>query len=304
MIWLFFAALLWGPSFGFIPILIRNHGMDAYTLAFFRMFYSLLMFLPLLRVHVIARRKRVILIGLGAVQFGGMYVCLNLSYGFMEGYEVAMVTVFTPIYVSLIDSLFVKSRGQLKSWLCVGLAVAGAMVIQYARPESRGFWIGFSIMQVANLCFAFGQVAYRRLLPDMKRFGDMHVFGWMYFGGMIVTALAWTIWGEPVTALRNLSGMSVKGWLILCWLGLVPSGLGFFLFNHGALSVNTHTLSIFNNLKIPLAIIIVMVVFGQWDYVESWSRFFIGAFVMLAALWWNEQPMEGRHRKKLQPANP
>jgi drug/metabolite transporter (DMT)-like permease len=288
MIWLLIASLLWGPSFGLIPVLMREPGMNPYTLAFFRMAYALILFLPLLRIHEIPRRKRVALTLIGALQFGGMYVFLNLSYAYLRGYEVAMVTVFTPIYVTLIDGIFRKKHASFQPWLCVILAVIGAMIIQVARPpESEGFWIGFGIMQLANLCFAFGQVAYRDLLPDVRRFGDMYVFGWLYFGGLILTGIAFAVWGEPMASLSAMREMSLTGWLILLWLGLIPSGLAFFLFNHGALVTNAATLSIFNNLKIPLAMIVVLLLFRQWDHISSWPRFLTGSGLMCIALAWN-----------------
>jgi drug/metabolite transporter (DMT)-like permease len=288
MIWLLIASLLWGPSFGLIPILMREPGMNPYTLAFFRMAYALLLFLPLLRIHDIPRRKRVILVLIGAVQFGGMYVFLNLAYQYLRGYEVAMVTVFTPIYVTLLDGLFRKKHASVQPWICVILAVTGAMIIQYARPpESEGFWIGFGIMQIANLCFAFGQVAYRDLLPKLRKFGDMFVFGWLYFGGVLLTGAAFLLWGDPAQSLPALRNMSLTGWSILLWLGLVPSGLAFFLFNHGALVTNAATLSIFNNLKIPLAMIVVLLLFRQWDHISNWPRFLLGSGLMCAALAWN-----------------
>lgn len=289
MIWLLLAALLWGPSFGLIPILLGEPGMNANSLAFLRLVYSLVLFLPLLRVRVIARRKRVALIGVGAIQFGMMYVLLNLAYGYLRNYEVAMLTVFTPIYVTLFDAVFLRKPPPVVSMGCVLLAVAGAGVIQFARPESPGFWTGFGIMQASNLAFSFGQVAYKRMLPGLKRFGDMHVFGWMYLGAVLTAGLAWVCWENPLPVLAELRNMSTRGWLILLWLGLVPSGLGFFLFNHGALEVDTATLSIFNNLKIPLAAIIVMVFFAGWTYIEHWPRFLAGSALMLAALILNER---------------
>ena len=290
MIWLLIASLLWGPSFALIPILRSEpHSMNATTLAFFRMVYSLILFLPLLRVRIIARRKRVLLIGLGALQFGGMYVLLNLSYQFLVGTEVLLLTVFTPLYVTMLDLFLTRQRGGTRMWSGVLLAVAGAAVIRYARPDSDTFWQGFLLMQASNLCFALGQVGYRRLLPDMKRFGDMHVFGWMYFGAVLICGIAWLFFGEPAASLTRMAEMPLSGWMILLWLGLIPSGLAFFLFNHGALITSAATLSIFNNLKIPLGMLTLMLVFRMWDYIEDWPRFLIGAALMLIGLALNEQ---------------
>lgn len=287
MIWLLVSSLLWAPSFGLIPLLLLEPGMNAYSIAFFRMLYSLILFLPLLRRRMIAVRKRWALIGIGAVQFGVMYVLLNVSYDYMLGYEVAMVTAFTPLYVKGMLNFTEKGTARWRPWLCVLLAVAGAGVIRYARPASDTFWIGFFIMQGANLCYALGQVLYRRMLPGIKRFGDMHVFGWLYVGALLVTLLAWAVWKSPGEDIANMRDMPVRGWMILLWLGLIPSGLAFFLFNHGALSCDPASLAIFNNLKIPLAMLVTLLLFLQWNYIEDWPRFLLGSGLMCLALWWN-----------------
>lgn len=49
----------------------------------------------------------------------------------------------------------------------------------------------------------------------------------------------------------------------MIWLGVVASGLGFLIWNLGALRVSTSTLAVANNLKLPIAIIISLVIFGE-----------------------------------------
>jgi drug/metabolite transporter (DMT)-like permease len=49
----------------------------------------------------------------------------------------------------------------------------------------------------------------------------------------------------------------------LLYLGAVPSAIGFFLWNFGARRVNAGTLAVFNNVKIPLAIVVSLVFFKE-----------------------------------------
>lgn len=295
MIWLLIACLLWGPSFGLAPILMDTYGLNSYTLAVLRMTFALILFLPVFRPHKYLRRKRLMLTLLGGLQFGVMYLTLFLSYRFMKGYEVALVTIFTPLYVSILDHLLIRKSIRIRSLFCVCLAIIGAGLIRYARvAPNSDFWIGFGIMQICNLSFALGQILYRKLMRTTQKLEDMHVYGWLYSGALLVCILGWLILGDPLPSLRHLQALPLPAWGIVLWLGLVPSGLAFFLFNHGALKVDPHTLAIFNNLKIPIALLIVLLIFRQQSAIENWFRFSAGTFIMLAALWWNHRPLRMR----------
>ncbi|WFB37876.1 EamA family transporter [Kiritimatiellota bacterium B12222] len=296
MFWLLAACLLWGPSFGLTPILMGEkagqYGMDPYLLSVLRMLFSFILFAPLMSGQKISLRRKGQLAMLGGLQFGLMYLALFVSYRFMTGYEVALVTIFTPIYVSLLDNYLTKNTFKLQPVLCVLLAVIGAGIIRYAKPDLDGeFWIGFGIMQLCNLSFALGQVLYRRMMKSSEKLDDMHAFGWMYLGALLVTLIGWGALAPIKDSLQNLQQLPLSAWGIILWLGLIPSGLAFFMFNHGALQVDGATLAIINNVKIPVALIIVLLFFRQSDVIDSWGRFSIGTLFMLGALWLNQRPL-------------
>jgi len=73
--------------------------------------------------------------------------------------------------------------------------------------------------------------------------------------------------------------------LTLVYLGAVASGLGFFLWNVGARKVNGGTLAVFNDLKIPLAVAVSLIFFGEK---ASLPHLLIGGTVVVAALLLNE----------------
>ena len=73
--------------------------------------------------------------------------------------------------------------------------------------------------------------------------------------------------------------------LVLAFLGSISSGLGFFLWNVGARKVNTGTLAIFNDLKIPLAVAVSLIFFGE--KANIWNLLF-GGVLVIGALWLNE----------------
>jgi drug/metabolite transporter (DMT)-like permease len=51
--------------------------------------------------------------------------------------------------------------------------------------------------------------------------------------------------------------------LVLLYLGLLASGVGFFLWNIGSSRVNVGTLAVMNNLKVPLAVAVSLVFFRE-----------------------------------------
>ena len=155
------------------------------------------------------------------------------------------------------------------------------MVIEYQQLESAALWRGFGLMQLANLCFAFGQIFYRRTMARLpKKRSDLQVFGLLYLGAALTAALAAA--GTEWTAMT----ITLKQILILLYLGIIASGLGFFLWNLGARRVRARTLAVFNNLKIPLGILVSVFVFGE---TTDWPRLLGGGVLMAVALVINER---------------
>jgi drug/metabolite transporter (DMT)-like permease len=70
----------------------------------------------------------------------------------------------------------------------------------------------------------------------------------------------------------------------LLYLGLIASGLGFFLWNRGATRVDAGTLAVMNNAKIPLAVACSLLFFGESPDANM-LRLAISAGFFAAALW-------------------
>lgn len=277
MLYLIIVSLLWAPSFG----LVAHHlkGVDSNFVAAARIVLSLLVFAPLMRLRGVPRRQVLMLLGVGAIQFGLMYVLYLQSFRWIRGVEAALFTIFTPLLVTLFDDLLQRRI----SWLFLvtaSLTVAGTAVIQWTELGRNGLLIGFVLMQFSNACFAFGQVLYRRLAPEIGKH-DSQLMGMMYLGAAVVAGAAAVFTFAPST----LTSLSLKQVCVLLYLGAIASGVGFFLFNSGARRTNVGTLAVFNNVKVPLAVLASVLIFG--DPVD-WPRLLIGAAIIAGALLLNE----------------
>lgn len=276
MIYLLLTSLIWAFSFGLIKGGLS--GLPSSAVAFSRLAIALLVFAPFLRTKKLNTPDVLKLLLTGAVQYGLMYVAYIHAFSFLKAYEVALFTVFTPIYVALIHDLFERKISPLPAVAAL-LAVVGGIIIEYDRLDSSGLFQGFLLMQAANLCFAFGQIFYRRIManiPDEQ--SDLQVFGILYAGAAITAGIATigTDWSAFVLTTKQIT--------ILIYLGMIASGLGFFLWNFGARRTGASRLAVFNNLKIPLGILVSVLFFGETAH---WLRLLAGGMLMVAALFIN-----------------
>jgi drug/metabolite transporter (DMT)-like permease len=249
------ATLLWAFSFG----LIKRHlsVLDPNFVAALRLVLTLPLFLPLLRVRGLEPTIVARLLVIGAVQYGLMYVGYITAFQFAAAHEVVLYTVLTPLYVALLCDAQARRFDVVNAGLA-GLAVLGAAVIQH-REGAGVAWIGFGLVQLSSLCFAWGQVAYRGLRRDRPALRDREVIALLYLGGLGVTAIAAT-WSDSWGTLAALTGTQ---WLVFAYLGLLATGLGFYLWNRGAVEVGAGALAVANNLKVPLGVLAALTIFGE-----------------------------------------
>lgn len=250
------ASVLWSMSFG----LIKGQLGDVHPafVGFARLALTLPVFVPFVRPRVIASRERLWLVLIGGIQYGLAYSTYLYAYRYLEGHHVALLTIFTPLYVVLFDAIG-RRRAPWLPLTFAGLAVLGAAVIQYRGASWQGVLAGVLLMQVANACFAWGQLAYRSFRRQHQDIEDRRVFGLLFLGGTIVAAVSTTLLGGWSAAAQLDAGQLA----VLAYLGVVASGVGFFLWNSGAVQTPPATLAVMNNLKIPFAVAVSVLVFGE-----------------------------------------
>jgi len=319
---LLLVSFVWAFSFGLIGK--RLAGLDPTGVATLRLALALLVFLPFFRRGALTLRTALGLAAIGAVQFGAMYLLYLRAFADLPSYAVALFTVTTPLYVALLDAAL-ERRWQGRFVLAALLAMAGAGVVIFAGVDgAKNLPRGLLLVQLSNLCFAAGQLAWRRArarLPAATT--DASVFALPYAGALLTALLASlrlsfeSVGPDTTTAVQLSSHLSVEAssqsvmisagllgwrhgfapaplqWLVIAYLGILASGVCFFWWNVGATRVNAGTLAAFNNAKIPLAVACSLVFFGEH---ADLPRLLIGGALMAAAVWFAEQkpPIQSR----------
>ena len=256
MIYLILTSLIWAFSFGLIKTNLGN--LDPNFVTLMRMAFALTIFMPFLRVKNIPKLQIIQLLLIGAIQYGVMYLCFLRAFQYLDAYQTALFATMTPIYVILIDDLFARKFNTYYMKVAT-IAVLGGVIIYYKNIFQANIIKGFLLVQMADICFAFGQVAYKRLRQNARELQDHKIYGLLFFGGLVTALIATT----TADGWHSLLDMSIRQLLVLIYLGAIASGLCFFMWNKGAVTTNTATLAVFNNLKAPLAIVVSLVFFNE-----------------------------------------
>lgn len=217
------------------------------------------------------------LILVGAIQYGIMYLLVLRAYQYLDAYQVVLFTATTPFYVMFFHALLER---QFKTYhfMIAGLAILGGGIIYNTSTVNLNALTGFCLVQASDICFSFGQVYYRKIRLKHPEIYDQDIYGFLFLGAVIITLLS-TTW---FNGWHSLHQTTVKQGLLLIYLGAIPSGLCFFWWNKGATQTNPVILSVFNNLKLPLATLVSIIFFHE--HVKQSMHLSIGLCIILFAL--------------------
>lgn len=268
MSYLIAVTVLWAFSFSLIGVYLAGQ-VDAYFAVLSRVLLATVVFLPLLRAAPV--RLALQLMALGAVQLGVMYLFYYQSFLLLSVPEVLIFTIFTPVYITLLYDL-AHRRLHYRFLLAAVLAVMAAAIMRY-QQLSQDYWLGFLVVQGANLCFAAGQVGYKLLMQQRPVTLRQHqVFGWFYLGALCIALPAWLVLGG------SNYPQTTTHWAVLLWLGLVASGGGYYWWNKGATAVSSGLLAVMNNMLIPAGLLVNIVI---WNRNENLMALLSGAALLL-----------------------
>ena len=278
MIYLAIVSVLWAFSFGLIGSKLSN--VDAFFVATMRLSFATLVLLPFFRPKLLGGKNCFLLCIYGSIQFGLMYTCYMKAYQFLPSHLVALFSIFTPMYVVFIHSIR-QYKFSPRYLLAATFSVIGAAIIKVQGTPSGDIWLGFALMQVAGISFAYGEIAYRDWKRSHPFIDDLSVFSMLTLGGALCAG-AFSLFFSNTEYLV----VSATQWQAILYLGCIASGLGFFLWNKGATLSNAGELAAFNNAVVPLAVIVSLFIFKESQSLvpEDLFRLLTGGFFVTTAV--------------------
>lgn len=261
-------SVIWSLSFSLIGLFISPF-VDPYLAVLIRILCGIIIFLPFVRKTGLSNIKQLMIIG--ACQFGLTYIFLYQSFKYITVIEVLLFSITTPIYIVMIHSFF-ERKIEVRAFLAALLAVIGAGIIRY-QSISTSFITGFVLMQVANFVFAFGQTYYQRTQQTSAK--NYHNFFWFFTGALVIVLPAYLLLGQLRFTVQTSTLLS------LLYAGFLATGIGQYFWLQGATKVSGATLSVMNNLMIPLGIAINLLFGGV---IEMPLEFTIGSSIIILSL--------------------
>ena len=243
-----------------------------------------------LALTAIRYKKHLVAAFIGVIQFGLMYVFFLRAFKYLQGNEIVLLTTSTPILVAICSAFF----GQRFKWIylmCIILSVVGAIIVIWDNVSFNFLLKGILLMELSNLCFALGQVLWREYIggsditntphPNPPPRGgreqhDSQLMSSAYFAAAVFVL--------PLAIINTnfaTFSLTTTQWLSILYLGVVPTGIGFWLWNKGATLVSSTTLAIMNNLKIPMGILFALVIFHERI---NLANFALGSIFILAGI--------------------
>ena len=255
MRYLIVVSVLWSFSFGIIKYGLPN--LDSFFISYTRNLIALAFFASVSIYQIKQFKWDIQLAVIGAIQFGLMYIFYIQSYQYLPAYLIATFTITTPIFISISDKYFFKNQFTYKEFLAIFLVILGSYLMRYNILNMREYWDGFLLIQCANFFFAFGQIWFKYWNRKNINTNIVANFSQLFLGATLITFVSYLLFGGSSNEITdtNLSA--------LLFLGLISSGIGFLLWNVGAIKVSSERLAVANNLVIPIAILNSLTFFGE-----------------------------------------
>ncbi|MCH1546502.1 MAG: DMT family transporter [Candidatus Marinimicrobia bacterium] len=255
MAYLIAISILWSFSFGIIKYGLA--GIDSSFISFARNVIALTFFSSVTIYNIKKFSFDLKLVGIGALQFGLMYIFYIESYQYLPAYLIATFTITTPIYVALASKYLNGNSLNRNGIYAILLVIIGSYLMRFNSLNLKDYMLGFVLIQCANIFFATGQILFKKWNDKNKDKDIVHNFSQLFFGATLITSIFYFL-GSSESAILTQSNL-----FSLLFLGIISSGIGFLMWNIGATKVSAEKLAIMNNAVIPVAIFNSYLIFGE-----------------------------------------
>lgn len=226
------AAVTWGTIGVAVALLYRFTPLDALTVGFWRLVISAPPLLMLSRFYAgsdfwrIQRQDigRLLLMG---VAFAAYQICYFAAIPYIGLAAAVLVNICSaPIIVAVLSGLFLKERLTPLVGVVLVTALSGTALLVGGSPEAespRALIIGGLLALGAGFAYSLVALTARVVAP---RYHPVQPIAMAFTLSALLLA--------PIVLARGLEvGYSPTSWLLLLYLGLVPTALGYSLYLRG-----------------------------------------------------------------------
>lgn len=275
--WICLGAFLWGTAGLAGKVLITRHGMDPLVIGAWRLTISV----PVLMVAAMWESKGWKGRALRRGKWGWLMVFGLAVAGYQVGYFSAvdrtlvstatMLTVCTaPLVVAILARALLKEQLGVSTLVALAVGLAGAVLLIGAEGlaglTDPCLTTGNALALFAAFCYGGYTLIGKHLLADAPPFQ--------------VLAVAFSLGALLLSPVIRLPEPSVEAWLLLCYLGAVPTAVAYLFYMHGLRRSTATRASVVALLEPLTAALLALLLLGERLTLAGW----VGAGFLLSSL--------------------
>lgn len=198
--------------------------------------------------------------------------CLGLFY--LPAVSVTFILNFTPVIVLILGVVFLEEYPTRLQLGGMALVLLGAYLF-FGAPLSGQGLTGVAITLLSGVGWGAYLVA-SRLLFVREEIDPLGLTAFSMGSGTVLLAVA-------AFAMEGLSSVSLTGWGIVLWLGVVNTALAFFLWNHALRRLEAFEISVLQNTMLVQIAILSWIFLGERltsTKLVSMALVFVGALIV------------------------
>lgn len=253
----FFVTFLWSSSYVLVKVGLME--MPPLSLVALRYMVASLILLPIAlrggEGEFLGEPKNVgkmLVLGLTGYTIAQGLQCVGLY--FLPAVSVTFILNFTPLIVAVLGVVALKEYPRPLQLVGMGLVLAGAYMY-FNAPLGGNSLIGIGITLVSGIGWGSYLVLGRLLFvrDELNPLG-LTAFS-MGFGTLLLALAAFTLEGIP--------SVSLTGWGIILWLGIINTALAFFLWNRALQRLEAFEISVLQNTMLVQIAILSWMFLGE-----------------------------------------
>lgn len=277
--------------FGTIGIFVRNIGMSSSMVAFLRGIIGSLLLGSILifkrqSISWETLKKNILVLIISSLALGCNWIFLFQAIKYTTIANATLSYYFAPVFVVILSPLILKEKLSLKKVLCVGIALIGMFLIIQNNDRFDVKYNHFQGIVYGTMAAGF----YAVLMLSNKFIKNMHGLETtlIQLGLSAVILLPYNIFTESI----NLSQVSKLSVINLIVLGVLHTGVGFFLFFSGMKNLKGQSIAALSYIDPATSLLVSFFLFKE----EMTVIKIIGAVLLLGSTFISEN--KGRENKK------
>ena len=256
------AALSWGTIGVAVSMLYNVAATNPSSIGFLRLLIAAPALLLLCRWMVGAdfwrvRREHLLPMGMIGVAMAGYQLFYFAAIPYLGVAAAVMINICSaPIFTALITTLFLGERLHWSTWLALVGAIGGTLLLVGGAPEAAApgeLWIGVALALGAGFSYSLVALGGRVVAP--------------HYHPLQPITLAFSLGALLLLPSALATGLVVSypptGWLLLVYLGLVPTALAYGLYLRGLRSISATVATILSLIEPLGSTLLAVLLLGE-----------------------------------------